>query len=245
MKYLFLWLAGPLQSWGADSRFDFRQTSDFPTKSGVFGILLASSGDSGPQELLLERMADAPFTVVTFAGAGERLMDYHMVGNGYDEKDVWAKLHIPSKRDGGPAKDGSGNIKSIRTYREYLQQRAFAVFIGLDDDLAEKFAASLQVPVFTLYLGRKCCVPSAPIFRGVYDSEEAALAALKAFLKEAETREGEPLRPAWIIRETADGNDPEAMLLNDVPLRFGINRLYRDRWVVKREFPADLAEASE
>ena len=241
MKYLFWWLAGPLQSWGADSRFDFRQTLDFPTKSGIHGMLLASSGDSGPQEELLGRMAEAPLSVVAFAAESDRLRDFHMVGNGYDEKDAWESLHIPRTAAGTKAVGGGAK----RTYREYLQDRSFAAILGLPEDLAEKFAASLQDPVFTLYLGRKCCVPSAPVFRGVYESEASALAALKAFLKEAETREGEPLRPAWIIRETADGNDSEAMLLNDVPLRFGINRLYRDRWVVKREFPADLAEASE
>ena len=81
MKYLLLWLAGPLQSWGADSRFDFRQTLEFPTKSGVYGMLLAASGDSGPQEELLARMADAPLTVVTFEAKSGRLQDFHMVGN--------------------------------------------------------------------------------------------------------------------------------------------------------------------
>ena len=236
MKHLFLWLEGPLQSWGADSRFDLRQTLDFPTKSGIFGMLLASSGDSGPQEQLLGRMADAPLTVVTFADSGDKLMDYHMVGNGYDETDKWSSLHIPRKNDGGKAVGGGAK----RTYREYLQERAFAVFVGLDDDLAEKFAASLQTPVFDLYLGRKCCAPSAPIFRGLYDSEDEALNALKAFLAEdAKTRGDKPCQPRWIIRETTDGNAPESRLLNDVPLRFGENRLYRDRWVVKEEFPAD------
>ena len=236
MKHLFLWLEGPLQSWGADSRFDLRQTLDYPTKSGVFGMLLASSGDSGPQEELLGRMADAPFTVVTFADTGDRLVDYHMVGNGYDEKDAWSALHIPRKNDGSKAVGGGAK----RTYREYLQGRAFAVFVGLDDDLAEKFAASLRQPIFDLYLGRKCCVPSAPVFQGLYDSEDEALKALKNFLaSETERRGGEPRKPKWIIRDAPDGRAPESRLLNDVPLRFGDNRLYRDRWVVREEFPAD------
>ena len=66
MQYLFLWLQGPLQSWGASSRFDLRQTLDFPTKSGIYGMLLAASGDSGPQEDLLAQMADRPFTVYSY-----------------------------------------------------------------------------------------------------------------------------------------------------------------------------------
>ena len=246
MKYLFMWLAGPLQSWGADSRFDFRQTLDFPTKSGLYGLLLASSGDAGPQEELLARMADAPLTVVTFAAAGERLRDFHMVGNGYDEKDKWESLHIPRTVKGNIAVGGGAK----RTYRNYLQDRVFAVFLGLPDDLAEKFAASLRQPRFDLYLGRKCCVPSAPVFQGLYGTGKEAVAALERFLvaeaetrnAEAETRNVEPRNPEWIIRTADDGRDPEAFLLNDVPVRFGLHRLYRDRWVTKTAFTsfADL-----
>lgn len=234
MKHLLLWLEGPLQSWGADSRFDLRQTLDFPTKSGIFGMLLASSGDSGPQEELLGRMADAPLTVVAFAAAPGRLRDFHMVGNGYDEKDKWESLHIPRTNTGAKAVRGGAK----RTYREYLQDRAFAALLALPDDLAEKFASSLRQPVFDLYLGRKCCVPSAPVFHGLYGSEEEAMAALTAFLAaEAEDTDKQSLQPKWIFREAADGSDPEAMLLNDVPLRFGNRKLYRDRWVVCEAFP--------
>ena len=136
MKHLFLWLAGPLQSWGADSRFDFRQTLDFPTKSGIYGMLLASSGDSGSQEELLARMAEAPLAVVTFESPTGRLQDFHMVGNGYDEKNAWESLHIP--RTAGGTKAVGGGAK--RTYRDYLQDRAFAAILGIPDDLAPKRA---------------------------------------------------------------------------------------------------------
>ncbi len=89
MKYLFLWLEGNLQSWGADSRFNSRRTLEFPTKSGIYGLLLAASGDSGPQEELLARMADAPLSVLTFQNDQKKLNDYHMVGDGYNRKDKW------------------------------------------------------------------------------------------------------------------------------------------------------------
>ena len=59
-KFLTLWLEAPLQSWGCDSRFDARHTLDYPTKSGLYGLLLAASGDLGAQEELLGALADAP-----------------------------------------------------------------------------------------------------------------------------------------------------------------------------------------
>ena len=97
-------------------------------------------------------MADAPLSVLTFQHRLEKLNDYHMVGNGYDESDKWESRNIPRKKDGTKAVGGGAK----RTYREYLQNSCFAAVLGLPDELAEKFAAALQNPVYDLYLGRKC-----------------------------------------------------------------------------------------
>lgn len=229
MKHLLLWLEGPLQSWGTDSRFDLRKTQSFPSLSGIYGMLLAASGDSGPQEELLARMANGSLTVITFKSKSRILMDFHMVGNGYDEKDPWESLNIPRKSDGTKAVGGGAK----RTYREYLQDQLFAVILELPDDLAERFAQALQQPVYDLYLGRKCCAPSAPVFRGVYNTKAETAEALKAILAEyPEERRPEPDK---MIIPAADGSDTDAFLVNDVPVRFGIHRLYRDRWIIRKK----------
>ena len=44
MATLLLRLAAPLQSWGADSKFEVRKTNREPTKSGVLGLLAAALG---------------------------------------------------------------------------------------------------------------------------------------------------------------------------------------------------------
>ena len=44
MATLLLRLAAPLQSWGADSKFETRKTNREPTKSGVIGLLAAALG---------------------------------------------------------------------------------------------------------------------------------------------------------------------------------------------------------
>lgn len=44
MSTLLLRLAGPLQAWGADSRFERRMTGREPSKSGVIGMLAAALG---------------------------------------------------------------------------------------------------------------------------------------------------------------------------------------------------------
>lgn len=230
MKYLLLWLEGPLQSWGTDSKFDFRKTMPFPSQSGVFGMLLAASGDSGPQEELLAQMTEAPFSVITFKNKTRMLLDFHMVGNGYDEKDPWETLHIPRKSDGTKAVGGGAK----RTYREFLQNRTFAVTLGLQEKLAEKFANALQAPVYDLYLGRKCCPPTSMIFHGYFDSEQNADDALKKILN-AEPEQQRHI-PEMIYQTDPQHSDPAAILVNDVPVRFGKHKLYRDRWVSQRAY---------
>ena len=44
MSGLLLRLAGPLQSWGERSAFGVRDTSAFPTRSGVIGMFAAAEG---------------------------------------------------------------------------------------------------------------------------------------------------------------------------------------------------------
>lgn len=41
---LLLRLAGPLQSWGTHSKYLWRDTARFPTRSGVVGMLAAGLG---------------------------------------------------------------------------------------------------------------------------------------------------------------------------------------------------------
>ena len=226
-KFLTLWLEAPLQSWGCDSRFDARHTLDFPTKSGVFGLLLAASGDSGPQEDRLAELADAPLTVVLFDDKGGTLRDFHMIGSGYDEKDPWQKLLTPKKSDGSKAVGGGTKL----TYRWYLQDRVFAAILELEESLAAKFSEALVNPVFDLYLGRKCCVPTDLIFRGCFDSEAEALQKIR------EIAQGKKRLPRALIRETSELHRPDARFLYDVPLRFGPHKLYRERAVCEEPFP--------
>ena len=42
MSTLLLRLAGPMQSWGTDSKFDIRRTGREPSKSGVIGLVAAA-----------------------------------------------------------------------------------------------------------------------------------------------------------------------------------------------------------
>ncbi|WP_299455101.1 type I-E CRISPR-associated protein Cas5/CasD [uncultured Pigmentiphaga sp.] len=226
--YLLLWLEGPLQAWGHDSRFGRRDSLDFPTKSGVLGLLCCARGAGGPQSEWLAAWADLDMQVEGYVPRDEKgrplarlplLRDFHMVGNGYDDGDPWQTLLIPKKRDGSKAVGGGAKL----TFRYYVQDMAYAVAIQAPASLFEETVAALQMPVWDLYLGRKNCAPTEFIYQGLFDSAEAALRA-GADLAEKKNR--------WLALRVLQGeHEGEVVVLNDVPVRFGPVKSYRNRRV--------------
>lgn len=232
-RFLLLWLEGPLQSWGADSRFGRRDTLPFPTKSGVAGMLLCALGASGEQVELLARLAPLRQTAVSFLKAGEKpvereplLRDFHMVGSGYDNSDPWETNCIPKKADGKTANRSDGSPGGTKmTYRYYLQDAKFAVMVEVPEDLAEPMAEALKKPVYEMYLGRKNCVPTEFVFQGIFEEEGKALDAASKIAADKGLRED--------FRVVDGEQGGEGMTLNDVPVQFGTRKIYRDRRVTR------------
>lgn len=226
--YLLLWLEAPLQAWGHDSRFGRRDSLDFPTKSGVLGLLCCARGAGGEQREWLAAWADLDMQLVAYVPKDDKdqpmprqplLRDFHMVGSGYDDQDPWQNLLIPKTSEGKKAVGGGTKM----TYRYYLQDMAYAVVLQATGQLAEEAVAALQAPAWDLYLGRKNCVPTEFIFQGLHASAEEALAAGQR-LAEAKGR-------AFAMRVLQGEHEGEVLTLNDVPLQFGEHKQYRDRRV--------------
>lgn len=232
---LLLWFEAPLQSWGSDSKFGRRDTQTFPTKSGVLGLVCSALGAGGEQRVLLAEFAALSQTAISFArgkqtaeGAIKQdreplLRDFHMVGSGYDKQDPWASLLIPKTSDGKPAVGGGTKM----TYRYYLQDAAFAVALEVPVDKAETIAHALQNPAWDVYLGRKNCVPTDFIYRGIFENEVTAID--QAALIASQKNRIEDFR----VLHGALGDDEadEVFTINDVPVQFGEDKRYRDRQV--------------
>jgi CRISPR system Cascade subunit CasD len=230
--YLLLWLEAPLQSWGHDSKFGRRDTLNFPTKSGVLGLVCSALGAGGGQLELLAEFAALKQTVLSFArcrnnSSGELikidreplLRDFHMVGSGYDDQDPWASLLIPKTSEGKKAVGGGTKM----TYRYYLQDAYFAVLLQVPTTRADAIAEALQNPTWDVYLGRKNCAPTDFIYRGRYADEAEAMGHALAIAQ------GKTLMEDFRV---LDGEHPgEVLTLLDVPIQFGERKRYRDRRV--------------
>jgi CRISPR system Cascade subunit CasD len=232
-KYILLWLEAPLQSWGSDSKFGRRDTLPFPTKSGILGLVLCAMGASGPQNDLLEKLSAGSIQIASYVRSKKSkdektllklnkeplLRDFHMVGSGYDDKNIWQKLLIPKTSEGKPAVGGGSKL----TYRYYLQDAHFAAVLEVSEDSVDIICGALKDPVYDLYFGRKNCVPSERIFEGSFGSVDDAfqkatsLARQKQLIEDFRVLDGE--------------YEGDVMTLNDVPLQFGEIKKYRDRRV--------------
>ncbi len=227
-RYLLLWLEGPLQAWGHDSKFGVRDTLNFPTRSGVLGLLCCARGAGGPEVEWLAQMNALSMEVRAYARANANgqpllrepaLCDFQMVGSGYDDSDLWQSLLIPKTSEGKKAVGGGTKM----TYRYYLQDSVFAVVMAVPHEQSESLAEALQKPVWDLYLGRKNCVPTELIYQGLFENAElgwqraSQLAESKQRIHNYSVVEGE--------------QDGEVITLNDVPIQFGQSKKYRDRRV--------------
>ena len=221
--YLLLWLEAPIQSWGFDSKFGRRDTLDFPTKSGILGLLCCALGAGGEQQDFLRDFSALSQTVFSFIRRkGDRepmLCDFHMVGSGYNEKDPWENLLIPKKNNGKTAVGGGTKI----TYRNYLQDVAFAVSVEVPIERSHDLAIALQNPVWDLYLGRKNCAPTDFIYRGTFSNESEAHTCAIGIAEEK--------RLKFEFKVLDGTHQGDVMTLNDVPLQFGEHKKYRDRRV--------------
>ena len=230
MMSLLLWLEAPLQAWGVSSRFGRRDTLPFPTRSGVLGLLCCAMGRSGEQREFLAEMCRLSQSIVAYSRVlpartekvqtNPFLVDFQMVGSGYTMEDDWQSLNVPRKSDGSKPV-GAG---TKMTYRYYIQDMAFACAIDIPQKYMAEVVECVKNPIWPVCLGRKCCVPTAPVYAGTFASIDDGLLSAQVLAQERGRKE--------IFRvvsgECADG---EVLTLNDVPLSFGLHKKYSDRRV--------------
>ena len=182
---LALRLQAPLISFGNESQFNQRLTAPLPSKSVIAGMLCAARGfhrGSAEEQTFLGQIAGMPMLAVAvprrLAAGGQgwvltagRTVDFHTVQG---------------------TRKAKGGIKDCHiTSRHYLHDSTFGVFLNGPRAVLVDAAKALQNPVWGLWIGRKCCIPSAPVFGGLFASEVEALehmldAPLECFTHERE-----------------------------------------------------------
>lgn len=157
---LLLHCAGPLQSWGHHSHFNQRDTAAFPTRSGILGLLAAALGRSRAQPV--DDLAQLGVTV-RVDRPGVLLRDLHTVGGG---------LPAAATVTTAQGKKRSGDTTTLLSHRYYLADAAFTVAVTSPSHtgLLDTCARGLRTPRWPLFLGRRACPPTGPLFLALTDN---------------------------------------------------------------------------
>ena len=231
MTTLLLRLAGPMQSWGTQSRFSTRDTGREPSKSGVIGLLCAALGR--PRSESVDDLSALKMGV-RVDREGIVRMDYQTAGGSRHD-------------DYGVRTADLGKGATVVSRRYYLADADFLVGLEGDRPLLERLDAALAEPVWQIFLGRKAFVPGwpvrlpdeAPFGPGLREGDVETL--LRSFAWDAPTRPANAEARRRLVLECDPGHgDAEARV--DVPIsfaerRFGV-RYVRTDWATP---PAKVA----
>ncbi|HEX7713823.1 MAG TPA: type I-E CRISPR-associated protein Cas5/CasD [Bacillota bacterium] len=147
---LLLRLEGPLQSWGERSRWGYRDTAMMPTRSGIIGILACALGTRRFDPAILE-LENGLSIGVRADRPGQVIIDYQTISG---------TIRTADRKQRG----GQSGESTLQSYRQYLQDAAFFVVAGGSEELLRRCATALQHPVWPVFLGRKSCIPTRPVY---------------------------------------------------------------------------------
>jgi CRISPR system Cascade subunit CasD len=209
---LLMRLAAPLQSWGVASRFARRETQQYPSKSGILGLIAAAQGRrrTDPIEQALQGLAFG----VRIDQSGRLVRDFQVA------------LSIDKKQ------------QFPLSQRYYLADAVFLAAVQGEQQLIHGIREALRRPEFPMYLGRRSCPVTEPLVVGepseqplektLHDTEWQAA---RWYRRTQHTRVRLP-----IYRDLLAG-DPDGQLrerVRDLPLSFDpVRREYGWRTVVE------------
>jgi CRISPR system Cascade subunit CasD len=233
MPVLVMRLAGPMQSWGANSRYTRRETETLPTKSGVIGMIAAALGLGRDESL--ERFRGLRFGVRADQ-PGTLMSDYHTARN-HDGKMMPLSL------------------------RYYLQDAVFLAGLeSQDGEQLEDYRRALAAPHYQLFLGRRSCPPDGPIRTAIVnESLEHALKhapweATEEYQRRMARQVGSHIdshidqwRESEIVVEPKPSEVPSGFVdeLLDEPVSFDIRkRVWRPRKIMRIAGPDLMSSVS-
>jgi CRISPR system Cascade subunit CasD len=210
LDVLLLRLDAPLMSFGGVVVDNRGVTLDFPLLSMIAGFLGNSLGYDHRDAERLSALQVRLRYAVRCDRPGQRVTDYQTVDLGQDHlvDTGWTTRGAREERGKGVATSGT----SIR-YREYWADAVYTVVVtlspaeGSPDVVALERA--LQEPERPLFVGRKTCLPAAPMLLGrtTATSLRAALEAVPRIAPERSRDGATATLTAWLPEGEDAGSD--------------------------------------
>jgi len=158
--FLIFQLQGHMASWGDIAVGEYRPSLGHPSKSAISGLLAAALGIERTAENAHLEIDQQYGVAVCVRASGDLLRDYHTV------QVPGGKREYASRRD--ELLTDKLKLNTILSQRDYLTDALYQVAIwstGKDSPFSmEDLQRALKRPRFNLYLGRKSCPVSLPLF---------------------------------------------------------------------------------
>lgn len=237
MKYCALFFNGLMQSYGCSNSFMHRHnTNEFPTRSAISGMICKGLGRFGEQIDFLKAIKDKVKINIYGFNCCNTFLDYQIVGssshNYYERFTIKNNKNLFKANDMNPMSYDAwfvgGNTRKNNSvvHKQYLTNNKFGVVLfSEDDDLLDEIINAFIKPKYVLCYGRKNCIVSGNVFCGKFDSLEQCLNCYK----------DKNLEIKYEITEYDNNSDCE-IYLNDVPVRFGDDKIYQQRIVYKKDY---------
>ncbi|MCE2523979.1 MAG: type I-E CRISPR-associated protein Cas5/CasD [Rhodobacteraceae bacterium] len=168
--WLTLQLEAPLMSFGGEAIDQLGPTQDYPAVSMLTGLLANALGWHWNDRDALQRLQDRLIFASACLRPGEKLTDSQNAQLSKSDR-AWTTHGIPEGRA------GASYAAPHRRRRDYLQDGALLVVLRLEpkDEVPslDSVETALFNPARPLFIGRKSCLPTAPILKKSIMAESA------------------------------------------------------------------------
>jgi CRISPR system Cascade subunit CasD len=223
METLVFQLHGPLSSWGEPAVGEFRGTAEWASSSALIGLLGAALGLLREDELAHAALRDGLCFAVGVLSGGSLLRDYH-TAQVPPRSAMKGRPHATRRHELLVPK---ADLSTILSTRDHRQNAACLVAVQMrtpsQAPALPELAAALREPKFLLYLGRKACVPAAPMWPQLIaaDSAHAAFGIYRERFESArsaaaDSRGRAPLEPLPPLTRVAFDDHVNSGLKGDI-----------------------------
>jgi CRISPR system Cascade subunit CasD len=169
--YLVFRLYGPIASWGEIAVGENRHSFSYPSKSAIMGLLASALGYKREEEEKHVLLTQSLSFGVKVYSSGVLLRDYHTIQVPPNKGKVIYSTRKDELRD-------KLELNTILSSRDYRMDSMYDVCVWKkkeEMDLTE-IQNKLNEPIFSLFLGRKSCVLSSPVFASLVNANDLFLA---------------------------------------------------------------------
>ena len=244
MRHLTLRLESPLMAFGGEIVDNLGVIRSFPSVSMLTGLLANALGWRRTERERHQRLQNR----LVFAARIDReparrvrLQDFQTVQLGANNRG-WTTRGSPEGKAGGPNTYAAPHLR----YRDYFSDMQVTIALRMDPPdetpTIDELARALEEPARPLFIGRKPCLPSGPLFNG-FQEGDTALAALKAVPMGEKPSAHEPVRALWPAWEGTDESANTHMLTdqrNWVSGLHGGGRLVCEGEIAREDFAAPV-----